>query len=297
MENSKVLTKKVDSKCIGMKLGEFLTEKFELSNKMIKKYDKEGKIFVNSKNISLKSKLKENESVSVKIDVGNNTVSPENIEITVVYEDEDFLVADKPKNMVVHETKNVVSGTLSNAISHYQKINNQNYKIRFVNRLDRDTTGLLVVAKNPYSHHLISKQIDEGTFEKTYIAVVNGHLKIKSGIIDDPIDLSEEGVKRELKNTGKESKTKYVVTEELKNASVLEIELFTGRTHQIRVHLSSIGNFIIGDELYGEKSDLIDRQALHSSSLKFIHPITKETMYFKSEIPKDIKNLIESLRK
>ncbi|ABR54246.1 pseudouridine synthase, RluA family [Methanococcus vannielii SB] len=297
MNNYKILSRKVEKKNAGKKLSDFLSEDFELSNKMIKKYDKEKKIFVNSKNISLKSKLVENEVVYVNIDAGNNTIIAEEIPISVIYEDEYVMIIDKPKNMVVHETKNVVSGTLSNAISNRQKVNNQNYKIRFVNRLDMDTTGILIVAKNPYSHYLISKQMDEGIFEKKYICVVNGHLRLKSGIISNPLDLGEDGIKRELKNTGKESKTKYTVIEELKNASLLEIELFTGKTHQIRVHLSSIGNFIIGDELYGEKSDLIDRQALHSSSLKFIHPITKENMHFKSEIPKDIKNLVERLRK
>ncbi|CAF30566.1 RluA family pseudouridine synthase [Methanococcus maripaludis] len=292
----KILNLTVDSKIAGNKLIDVLKDNFELSNKMIKKFDKENKIFVNSKNISLKSKLKENETVSVEIDYGINNITPENLTLNVIYEDDDLLIVDKSKNMVVHPTKNVLSGTLANAISNHQKINNQNYKIRFVNRLDMDTTGLLIVAKNSYSHQQLAKQMDEGILEKIYIAVVNGHLDLKEGIIEDSIDLNENGIKRELSNFGKISKTKYKVIEELKNASVLEINLLTGRTHQIRVHLSSTGNYIIGDTLYGETSKLIDRQALHSHILRFIHPITKEKIEIISKLPDDMKNLIKNLK-
>ncbi|MBA2852818.1 23S rRNA pseudouridine1911/1915/1917 synthase [Methanococcus maripaludis] len=292
----KILKLTVDSKIVGNKLIDVLKDNFELSNKMIKKFDKEKKIFVNSKNISLKSKLKENETVSVEIDCGINTVDPENLALNIIYEDDDLLIADKSKNMVVHPTKNVLSRTLANAVSYYQKINNQNYKIRFVNRLDMDTTGLLIIAKDPYSHQRLAKQMDEGILEKIYIAVVNGHLDLKEGIIEDSIDLNGDGIKRELSNVGKISKTKYKVIEELKNASILEINLLTGRTHQIRVHLSSTGNYIIGDTLYGEISNLIERQALHSHILRFIHPITKEKVEFSSKLPVDMENLIKNLK-
>ncbi|MBA2859923.1 23S rRNA pseudouridine1911/1915/1917 synthase [Methanococcus maripaludis] len=297
MESQKKILKiTVDSKIAGNKLIDVLKDNFELSNKMIKKFDKEKKIFVNSKNISLKSKLKENETVSVEIDCGINTIDPENLALNIIYEDDDLLIVDKPKNMVVHPTKNVLSKTLANAVSNHQKINNQNYKIRFVNRLDMDTTGLLIIAKNSYSHQQLAKQIDEGILEKIYVAVVNGHLDLKEGIIEDSIDLNDDGIKRELSNSGKISKTKYNVIEELNNASVLEINLLTGRTHQIRVHLSGIGNYIIGDTLYGENSNLIDRQALHSHILRFIHPITKEKIEIISKLPDDMKNLIKNLK-
>ncbi|AVB77214.1 RluA family pseudouridine synthase [Methanococcus maripaludis] len=292
----KILKLTVDSKIVGNKLIDVLKDNFELSNKMIKKFDKENKIFVNSKNISLKSKLKENETVYVEIDCGINTIDPENLALNIIYEDDDLLIVDKPKNMVVHPTKNVLSKTLANAVSNHQKINNQNYKIRFVNRLDMDTTGLLIIAKDPYSHQRLAKQMDEGILEKIYIAVVNGHLDLKEGIIEDSIDLNDDGIKRELSNVGKISKTKYKVIEELKNASILEIKLLTGRTHQIRVHLSSTGNYIIGDTLYGEISNLIERQALHSYILRFIHPITKEKMEFSSKLPDDMENLIKNLK-
>ncbi|MBA2858022.1 23S rRNA pseudouridine1911/1915/1917 synthase [Methanococcus maripaludis] len=292
----KILKLTIDSKIAGNKLIDVLKDNFELSNKMIKKFDKEKKIFVNSKNISLKSKLKENETVSVEIDCGINNIAPENLTLNVIYEDDDLLIVNKPKNMVVHPTKNVLSKTLANAVSNHQKINNQNYKIRFVNRLDMDTTGLLIIAKNSYSHQQLAKQMDEGILEKIYIAVVNGHLDLNDGIIEDSIDLNENGIKRELSNCGKISKTKYKVIEELNNASILEIKLLTGRTHQIRVHLSSTGNYIIGDTLYGETSNLIERQALHSNILRFIHPITKEKIEITSKLPDDMKNLIKNLK-
>ncbi|MBB6066757.1 RluA family pseudouridine synthase [Methanococcus maripaludis] len=292
----KILKLTIDSKIAGNKLIDVLKDNFELSNKMIKKFDKEKKIFVNSRNISLKSKLKENETVSVEIDCGINNIAPENLTLNVIYEDDDLLIVNKPKNMVVHPTKNVLSKTLANAVSNHQKINNQNYKIRFVNRLDMDTTGLLIVAKNSYSHQQLAKQMDDGILEKIYIAVVNGRLDSKEGIIEDSIDLNDDGIKREVSNFGKISKTKYKVIEELKNASVLEINLLTGRTHQIRVHLSSIENYIIGDTLYGKISNLIDRQALHSHILRFIHPITKEKIEIISKLPDDMKNLIKNLK-
>uniref|UniRef100_A9AAT8 Pseudouridine synthase, RluA family n=1 Tax=Methanococcus maripaludis (strain C6 / ATCC BAA-1332) TaxID=444158 RepID=A9AAT8_METM6 len=297
MESQKKILKiTADSKIAGNKLIDVLKDNFELSNKMIKKFDKEKKIFVNSKIISLKSKLKENETVSVEIDCGINNIDPEELPLNVIYEDDDLLIVDKPKNMVVHPTKNVLSKTLANAISNHQKINNQNYKIRFVSRLDMDTTGLLIIAKNSYSHQHLAKQMDEGILEKIYVAVVNGRLDLKEGIIEDSIDLNDDGIKRELSNSGKISKTKYKVIEELKNASVLEINLLTGRTHQIRVHLSSLGNYILGDILYGKTSKLIDRQALHSHILRFIHPITKERKEFTSKLPDDMENLIKNLK-
>ncbi|ABO34898.1 pseudouridine synthase, RluA family [Methanococcus maripaludis C5] len=292
----KILKVTIDSKIAGNKLIDVLKDDFELSNKMIKKFDKEKKIFVNSKNISLKSKLKENETVSVEIDCGINNIDPEKLLLCVIYEDDDLLIVDKPKNMVVHPTKNVLSGTLANAISNHQKINNQNYKIRFVNRLDMDTTGLLIIAKNSYSHQQLAKQMDEGILEKIYIVVVNGHLDSKEGVIEDSIDLNDDGIKRELSTFGKISKTKYKVIEEFNNVSVLEIKLLTGRTHQIRVHLSSFGNNIIGDTLYGKTADLIERQALHSHILRFIHPITKENMEIRSKLPDDMENLIKNLK-
>ena len=192
-----------------------------------------------------------------------------------------------------------VNGVFKNGITYYIKEKNENVKVRFVNRLDMNNSGLVIVAKNAYAHHTLSVDMGNDAVEKKYITVVKGIVENDEGTINEPIYRpTEDSIKRIVDEKGQASITHYKVLERLNDATVVEVKLETGRTHQIRVHMSHIGHGIIGDELYGYVDEnLINRQALHAYSLSFNQPRTKENLEFKAELSNDIKNLIEKLRK
>jgi 23S rRNA pseudouridine1911/1915/1917 synthase len=226
----------------------------------------------------------------------NESINPEPIDLDIVFEDNDLLILNKPPNIVVHPTKSHQTNTLSNGIANYFLQNNINKKIRFVNRLDMDTTGILIVAKNSFAHQQMAIQFEDNTVIKRYLTVVSGNVKSNEDIIDEPIGREDENsIKKVVSSSGQKALTKYNVIELYKNATLLEVQIFTGRSHQIRVHLEHIGHPIIGDVLYNEESPLIKRQALHSNYLKALHPRTKEEIEFYAPLPNDISNLIRLL--
>jgi len=200
--------------------------------------------------------------------------------------------------MVVHPTKSHNDKTIANGVTDYIIKQNEKVKIRFVNRLDMNTSGLVIVAKNAYAHHTLSLDMGENKVEKKYITVVKGIVKDDEGTINAPIYRpTEDSIKRVVDERGQASVTHYKVLERLNDATVLEVKLETGRTHQIRVHMAYIGHGIIGDELYGYVDEaLINRQALHAYSLVFEQPRTKEELKFEAKLPKDIEELIQKLK-
>ena len=214
------------------------------------------------------------------------------IEINAVYEDEHLLVIDKPAGIVVHPTHGYEENTIAHALMHYMDTVGEQFKIRFINRLDMDTTGLLMVAKNQFIQNAIVYEMKRGNVEKKYLAVTAGVPSNREGIIDAPIKAIEGDPRRRVMEGGKPSITEYKVigVSEKLNVGLLDIRLRTGRTHQIRVHLRHIGCPILGDELYGDKS-LADRQLLHSRYLKFIHPVSKEIIELTADIPDDIASI------
>ena len=215
----------------------------------------------------------------------------------VIYDDFDIIMVNKPPFMVVHPTKSHFENTIANGITHYIMEKNEKVKVRFVNRLDMNTSGLVIVAKNPYAQFVLSSDMKDDKVEKMYIAVVKGVVKEDFGTINEPIYRpTDDSVKRIVHEDGQPSVTHYEVVKRLKDATVLKLKLETGRTHQIRVHLNHIGHGIIGDELYGYiDEDLIKRQALHAYSLKFQQPRTREDLEFKAPLPRDMEELIEKL--
>lgn len=275
-------------------LEEFLKEN-GISGRLMRRLIKGKHLLINGRPADNDSKIGVMDTISIILEDEVCDVEPQNIELEIIYEDRDVLVLNKKPFIVVHPTKNIVEGTLSNGVSAYfQKIGLKR-KIRLVNRLDRDTSGVIVYAKNSYAHQYLARQMENGSMKKRYMAVVKGNIKESTGTIDSPIGLSDDGIRQVVRSDGAPSKTVYKLIQVLKNASVLEVELLTGRTHQIRVHLASIGNPIIGDTLYGSSIDLINRQALHAVHLEFLSPETMKIVEVEAPIPDDLTRLINTL--
>ena len=298
-----ILEKIVPLEYDGVKIREYLKEELELSSRLIRRASVEKRIFVNDEAVKMNFKLKSYDKV--KIDLNreeSQDITPEKMDLDIVYEDEDILVVNKKPFMVVHPTKSYQSGTLANGVLNYFKETGQNCIVRLVSRLDMNTSGLIVIGKNQYAHMALSKEMKNNNMKKRYIAIVHGNLKEKEGTINVPIYRPEKedgfnSIKRVVDERGQRSITHYKVLERLKDATVVELKLETGRTHQIRVHLAHLGYGIIGDELYGYVDEsLIKRQALHAYSLKFKQPRTREDLEFEAEIPEDMKELIKKLK-
>ncbi|MGG7142301.1 RluA family pseudouridine synthase [Clostridium nigeriense] len=292
----KVVTREYD----GRKIREYLKEELGLSSRLIRSASVDKRIFVNNKAVKMNYIVKDKDNILINLmkDETQN-IDPENIPIDIVYEDEDIIVVNKGPNMVVHPTKRHQSGTLANALMYYFKESNQKCIVRLVSRLDMDTSGLIIIAKNQYAHMELSKEMTLNNVEKRYLAVVHGHMENMEGTIDLPIYRPEEEgtIRRVVDERGQRSITHYKVVERYKNSDLVECLLETGRTHQIRVHLSHLGNPIWGDTLYGSEDDIhiIKRQALHAYGLDFKSPRTKEPLCLRAKLPEDINKLVKEL--
>lgn len=269
-----------------IKVNDFLKEK-GVSSRLIRKSVKNGNIYLNSR-VNRKNKiLRENDLISLRFQDEEPNGKIEHRDLDILYEDDDLLLVNKEPFMVTHTAKDDSEGTLLNYTLGYFEENNIKRKVRFINRLDRDTSGIVLVAKNSFAQDKVTSDFDKNV-EKKYIAIVEGILDEKEGIIDGPIATSEDGIKREVNYViGKKSLTSYKVLEEYENMSLLLLTLHTGRTHQIRVHMAHVGHPILGDGLYGSKSELINRQALHSYSLKFRLPRNNKAIEICAKLPKD----------
>ncbi|MBU3145555.1 RluA family pseudouridine synthase [Clostridium sp. CF012] len=287
-----------------MKLRDYLKFTENLSSRFLKSSGLSGKISVNNKVAKLNHRI--NSKDKIEIDMKSNehqNIEPEKMDLDVVYEDIDLIVINKSPGIVVHPTKGYPYGTLSNGVSYYFKERNEKCIVRLVSRLDMDTSGLIIIAKNQFSHMALArdmqnKEMGSKTFEKSYMAVVHGNMRSKSGTIDLPIGKpNEEGAAREVWEEGQRSITHYEVIDSFKNGDLVKLTLETGRTHQIRVHLSHIGHPIYGDSLYGaSESHYIGRQALHAYKLIIPHPRTSDELILEAKLPDDIVNLISKLK-
>ena len=228
-----------------------------------------------------------------------SALEPEDIPIEILYEDDDILVVDKPAGLSVHPGAGHPGGTLVNALIYLRpalKGIGSSERPGIVHRLDLDTSGVMVIAKNLASHAHISEQFAQRSVNKIYLALVKGRLTQTEAIIDAPIGRDPSNrQKMNVVDGGKSAKTRYKVLKSIGDHQLLEVKLLTGRTHQIRVHLASIGHSIIGDSLYGKKSKTIDRQFLHSHLLELVHPSTERSMAFKSPLPLDLKDFLATL--
>ena len=223
----------------------------------------------------------------------SDNIVPTQIKLNIIFEDEYLLVVNKPAHIPVHPSCNYYENSLSNGIKFYFDSINLQRKIRPINRLDKDTSGLVLFAKHEYIQEALIRQMKSNTFQKEYIAILNGTLNEQSRTINAPITRKADSImEREVSEFGDIAISHLELIKNLENYAEVKYTLETGRTHQLRVHSKYIGHPILGDTLYGEKSDLIDRQALHAYQIKFIHPISKEHITLKAPLPEDIKNLI-----
>ena len=295
-----ILEYKIKEEDSGRKLRDYLKSALTLSTRLIRGAAADGRIKVNGQRVKLNYVIKAGDILNIEVSKDEDqNIEPEPMELDIVFEDEDIIVINKPPFTVVHPTRRHQSGTLANGVLYHFRSKGENCIVRLVSRLDMDTSGLIVIAKNQYSHMFLAMEMEKNKFEKGYTAVAWGEISPKQGTINKPIYKPEdESIKRIVDERGQESITHYEVKESIGEASLVKLLLETGRTHQIRVHLSHLGHPIIGDTLYGrgEEEELIKRQALHASHLGFTHPRTKELIKLSCDLPEDIKNLIKSLK-
>lgn len=282
-----------------MKLREYLRKVARLSGRLIKGAAITGRIEVNGKTAKLNHVLKTGDKIAFEVNKEESqNIEPEKIDLDIVFEDNDIIVVNKFPGMVVHPTKSYPVGTLANGLLYYFKEKNENCIVRLVSRLDMDTSGLILVAKNQFSHMALARDMQSENFQKSYLAVVHGNLDKKEGTIDLPIYRpTDDSIKRVVDERGQRSITHYTVLEDYKEGSLIKLTLETGRTHQIRVHLSHLGHPIYGDSLYGVEGDssYINRQALHAYRLAFPHPRTSEIVELESPMPEDMKELVNKI--
>lgn len=278
-----------------MEILEYLREVHSFSKGLITaiKFDG-GKITVNKNPEKVRYRLQVDDTLSIDFPpeiIGKNLLA-EDLPLDIVYEDEDIMVLNKPANIAVMPSANHKTGTIANRILGYYKKRNILYTVHIVTRLDRDTSGLLLVAKNRYIHSLLAKTHESNGIKRKYKAVIEGQLKKSSDMIDLPI-MRKEGsiIERTVNSSGKSAITEYNVLKEWKTHSLLDINLKTGRTHQIRVHFSHIGHPLAGDDLYGGSKNIINRQALHCYELIFKHPLTNKQVLYHLPLPDDMRLL------
>ena len=261
-------------------INQILKQEFHVSTRLQHKLIKNKHIYLNNKIIDTRSSVSINDIITVDLDFDeeSDNIIATNMQLNIVYEDNCFLILNKPAGIAVHPS-----------MKHYNNSIGLHKKIRPINRLDLNTSGLVIFAKNEYVQETLSKQMAEKMFQKYYIAIVEGIFEKKIGTINLPIARKENSIiERCISPMGQESITDYEVINEFDSLSVVKCHLQTGRTHQIRVHMSAIGHPLLGDTLYGTSSTLISRQALHSYKISFIHPITNQNMNFTCELPDDM---------
>ena len=289
----------------GERLDKFIADNSDISRSYAARLCEDGLVTVNEKQVEKKYKITGNEEITINLPPPEELAAkPENIPLNIVYEDNDVIVINKPQGMCVHPAPGNENGTMVNGLMYHcgDSLSAINGVIRpgIVHRIDKDTSGLIICAKNNESHLKLSDQLKERKAMRKYIALVNGNIKEDTGIINKPIGRNPSDRKKmAVVIGGREAITHFRVLERFGQYTLVECVLETGRTHQIRVHMASIGHSIVGDPLYGLKKEKfsLKGQLLHAKTIGFIHPKTGQMMEFTSEIPEYFENILEKLRK
>lgn len=275
----------------------------DMTRSELKKYFDENKIKVNGKLVKPSYKVENGDLIEIEeLDDVISSVIPEKIDLDIVYEDDDILVVNKPSGMVVHPAPGHMTGTIVNALMyHYQTLSTINGENRagIVHRIDKDTSGLLIVCKNNFAHRNISEQIKDKRAKRTYWAIVTGSIGHNLGKIDAPIGRDPDNrQKMAVVATGKSAVTHFRVLDRFHDFTLVELDLETGRTHQIRVHMAYINHPVFGDPMYGVKKQVSEfGQYLHAKKIGFYHPRTNEYMEFETELPKEFKDMLDELKR
>ena len=293
----------VNNENANTRLDHYLANNTEFSRSKITNLIKEGKILVNRKNVKTGYLIKENDIIEINYEEEELKAEPEKMDLDIVYEDNDVIVVNKANKVVVHPACGNKSGTLVNGLLYHSKnlssINGE-FRPGIVHRIDADTTGLVMIAKNDKAHKILADQLKEKTTHRVYYALVWGVINNETGTIDAPIGRDPKDRKKMAvtPDNSKEAITHFRVIERYKNATLIELKLETGRTHQIRVHMKYIGHPVVNDPVYSNKPLFDDSgQCLHAKELGFIHPTTNEFMKFDSELPEcfiKIQNLLKN---
>ncbi len=287
-----------------LNIKDVLKSYFGISDRLLIKLKKNKKILLNGVPEYVSKQINIGDLIEVNLDFKEtfDNIIPINMNLNIIFEDDSLLIINKPAGIPVHPSVLHYNNSLSNGVAYYFSTNNINKKIRPVNRLDKDTSGIVIFAKNEYIQECLIKQMKSKEFNKEYYAILEGHLETNNGTINAPISRKEGSIiEREINSNGDISITHFELIKNFsvcdKCLSLVRFKLETGRTHQIRVHSKHINHPILGDSLYGNASTLISRQSLHSYKISFIHPIKKERLEFEIPLPEDMKLVLEKINK
>lgn len=292
---------KIKVEISGDRIDSYLSSNTDYSRTKISKAIKDGYILVNDKSVSSSYKLKEGDIISISIPEEDIDIVPEKMDLDIVYEDEYLAVINKRSGVVVHPAVGNYNHTLVNGLMYYFNSISKDKSIRpgIVHRLDKDTSGLMIVAKDDKTHDLLADMIKNKKVDRRYVALVWGVISHDKGRIEAPIgrDANDRQKYTVTDINGKDSITNFRVLERFRNSTLIECKLETGRTHQIRVHMNYIGHSIVNDPVYGNKKTINSfGQMLHSYSLEFVHPITKENLVFKQDPPSEFNKIVDMFR-
>lgn len=288
-------TYEIEKQHDGAKLGDYLREHLMMSRNGLIKVKKSGSLKVNGLRVHTDNLLKTGDKVEFELpDQNSENILPEYMELDIIFEDEYMILINKAAGIPTHPSKNHYMGTLANGLMYHLMEEGQDITIRPVNRLDKNTSGLVLFAKSSHIQHLMSLESYKQKISKEYLAIVEGKVEAGSDTVDAPIAREREhSIKRTVREDGARAVTHYRVIERYEDYTLLSIFLETGRTHQIRVHMAYIGHPLLGDDLYGGGQEKINRHALHAYNIKMLHPIVHNDLNFTAELPRDMSALIK----
>lgn len=298
--DSQLIAFQVETDREEMALGEYLSKVKHISAKALARLKHHGQVLVNGEPYLLKDRIKSGDYISLHYPPQqiSKYLEPQVLPLDIVFEDRDVMVINKRAGICVHPTKGHPQGTLANGMLYHWVARGETAYVHFVNRLDKDTSGLVLVAKHTYGAQQLFRQQEKGIISRKYMGLVKGKVQESAGTINLPVGrLPGKTTKRMVSPEGLPAVTHFQVIEIIGNYTLLELSLETGRTHQIRVHLSHLGYPLVGDELYGGECFLASRQLLHACRLSFTHPRTGEKLDFNVPLPEDMERVIKQLNK